>query len=1367
MKEKQNDKELGDILALLKRKRRTVRGNVTRFITQLNSDLSATSDTLNENVEYISHRLSDCLLEMKKLDNDIHSLLTDGDYDNDIIQCEEYVDNAELAIFKTKKFGSRINFEYNTSQSPEVTVSQIPVTQVPVMQLPVSQSHTVKLPTIKLDTFRGDIEQWQCFWVQFKSSIDDNNSLSLIDKHVFLRGYLEDEPRRLVDGISVSASTYETTKALLQNRYGDKNRMIQAHLDFLENISPIRNPTPIALNKVFIECNRRLNALTALGEDINAYGRVLAPKILRAFPDDICRRWIIYAKREKISEGDMNKLVQYLSEEVEGALATLKIRGEQNFDYTFKTSTAALHLNSKKVNQTKKPSPFCAFCEINGHWPQDCTIITDIDTRIQKLKTSDTRTPNFTHLQTARVYITGPTGITKLTRCILDCGSQTSFIHSHLVDYLKLDVISSDSLEIHAFESSSNQAQSRRKVRFKLSSIWNQSEIYLHAFESPNRYAVHPSVPLEIASMAHKKKFKLADPNDTIQEMPIEVLIGADFYWTVVNSEIPFRLSETIVLIPSIFGWILSGSRSHTSVASLSSVHNISITSPYILDDQVRKFWDLDTLGIKAMQDKEMSIRNSEILEDFRSSYEVLENRRVVRLPWKKDVTLSSNNYHVASKRFNTLCKKLQTDPSLKEMYVTLMEDYIDKRQVEIAPENHDKEEKSYYIPHHVVIKEKNAEIKGRIVFDASSHTPGHPSLNDVLEQGPNLLPEILATLLRFRLHKQAIISDGSQAFLQLTLWEKDRCATKFLWFKTRKNDDEHLQLENEIVVYQFTRLPFGLTSSPFLLSATLDELCCMYSNIYPTAAKHLKAKWSTNSQVLKNEWKKEKIKFKSKTQVLGVHWDTEEDSFHQNIKEHDHDLFKEPVTKRLLLKIISKIFDPLGIFSPSTVVGKILFQDTWLCGIEWDELLPPSIASRWSKWIIDLPHLNDIRIPRWIGISSADVTIHVFCDASERAYGTVLYVRFTEDTKFHVRMVCSRNRLSPLKRITLPRLELLAALLGARLLHYFCTETKLDRNTATLWSDSTVALNWIQGDPNRWKTFVCNQTKEILNYTNPTQWRYCPGNENPADHLSRGVAPTELKSLDLWCLGPTWLTQSSEFWPSKQLSDANPDIYAELRKPASQSLLITSYQPLIDISRFSSYMKPLRVTAWIFRFLYNCRSKQRISIDLTCNELNTAKNYWILTVQKQCFSAELHALQNNSPLPKSSKISRFNPFLQKNLIRLGGRLQFASLKNEQKHPLLLDGSHPFVHLFIYYTHVKLHYLDVQIVLSDIRSNFWIIRGREAIKRVLYKCLPCKLSQASRSQQIEAPLPRDRITPCLPFTTIGIDFAGPLYVRNL
>ncbi|GBO44240.1 hypothetical protein AVEN_157784-1 [Araneus ventricosus] len=135
-------------------------------------------------------------------------------------------------------------------------------------------------------------------------------------------------------------------------------------------------------------------------------------------------------------------------------------------------------------------------------------------------------------------------------------------------------------------------------------------------------------------------------------------------------------------------------------------------------------------------------------------------------------------------------------------------------------------------------------------------------------------------------------------------------------------------------------------------------------------------------------------------------------------------------------------------------------------------------------------------------------------------------------------------------------------------------------------------------------------------------------------------------------------------------------------------------------------------------------------------------------------------------PLPAKSKIARFNPFLQENHLRLGGRLQFAQVTSEEKHPLLLDGSHHFVQLLIRHTHVRLHHLGIRIVLSELRSNYWILRGREAIKRVIHGCLLCRLSKAPRGTQIEAPLPADRMTPCIPFSTTGIDFAGPLYVRN-
>ncbi|KAG8173850.1 hypothetical protein JTE90_001688, partial [Oedothorax gibbosus] len=517
---------------------------------------------------------------------------------------------------------------------------------------------------------------------------------------------------------------------------------------------------------------------------------------------------------------------------------------------------------------------------------------------------------------------------------------------------------------------------------------------------------------------------------------------------------------------------------------------------------------------------------------------------------------------------------------------------------------------------------------------------------------------------------------------------------------------------------------------------------------------------------ILQGVWRQENIPYKDITQVLGVKWDTDSDVFQIDVLAKIVEASREPVTKRILLKLMSKFYDPLGLFAPVAVVVKILFQDTWLSGIHWDELLPPAVAQQWHKWLNELQCLNDIRIPRWIGFSeNSDTTIHVFCDASERAYGACLYSRQTVDSSTSVSLICSRNKLAPVKKVTLPRLELLAALLGARLLQYLCKETNMNSYTAILWSDSTVALSWIKGDPNRWKTFVCNRTTEILQHTTPAQWRHCPGTDNPADHLTRGTFPSQLLSLESWWQGPKWLTDVPENWPIKDLS-YHPLVEVETRKTESQSFYVATTEPIIDMSRYSSYTKLLRVTAWILRFVHNCKSQQRVSSDLTSDEFERAKTYWIRTVQQQCFAAEIEAAKNAKPLPAKSKISRFNPFLKDNILRLGGRLQFANISTETKHPILLDGSHPFVKLLIRYTHVRLHHMGVRIVLSELRSNFWILRGRQAIKNALHNCLPCKIARAKCDKQVEAPLPADRLTPCKPFDTTGIDFAGPVYVRG-
>ena len=336
-----------------------------------------------------------------------------------------------------------------------------------------------KLPTIKLEPFSGDIEAWPRFWEQFQSSVDINPSVSQINKHVFLRGYLDGEPKHLVGGMAVTAENCEETKRILHAKYGDNNRIIQAHLDYLEDLKPIRSATPDLMNTTYVECNRRLQALRALGENIDNYGRILAHKILRAFPDDICRWWISHANPEQLSEGDITKLMAFLNEEVEGAIITRKISGDVTGLDPPTPTTAAFHVHTKS---TKPPTlkskgrqePFCVFCDNRGHWTQDCREVTDVKDRMEKLKltsrcflclnrghslkdcskrgkfhcsksrkshhhsicTADrqvstsvnqinAQSRDFT--QTARKWPTGPTGLKKLTRCLLDAGSQSSF----------------------------------------------------------------------------------------------------------------------------------------------------------------------------------------------------------------------------------------------------------------------------------------------------------------------------------------------------------------------------------------------------------------------------------------------------------------------------------------------------------------------------------------------------------------------------------------------------------------------------------------------------------------------------------------------------------------------------------------------------------------------------------------------------------------------------------------------------------------------------------------------------------------------------------------------------------------------------
>jgi hypothetical protein len=261
----------------------------------------------------------------------------------------------------------------------------------------------------------------------------------------------------------------------------------------------------------------------------------------------------------------------------------------------------------------------------------------------------------------------------------------------------------------------------------------------------------------------------LAHPKDDSKDLPIEILIGGDHNWKIVKDTSPIRL-PSVVLLPSKLGWILSGNRSAIAVTSI-MVNYVNLEQTFSpSDDVVCCFWDLETIGIKDTQGRSLSSRDSALLREFHASYSTEDQQRVVSLPRKGSITIPSNR-HNSVKRFHTLEKRLEGNEALRHVYHAHMLDYIRKLQVEIAPP----EEEAigmYYLPHHAVKKEKVGDAKWRIVFDGSFHEDHAPSLNDALEMSPNLLPEILATLLLFRLYPVGIIGDISQAFCSEVLIE-------------------------------------------------------------------------------------------------------------------------------------------------------------------------------------------------------------------------------------------------------------------------------------------------------------------------------------------------------------------------------------------------------------------------------------------------------------------------------------------------------------------------------------------------------------------------------------------------------------------
>ena len=533
---------------------------------------------------------------------------------------------------------------------------------------------------------------------------------------------------------------------------------------------------------------------------------------------------------------------------------------------------------------------------------------------------------------------------------------------------------------MYVFGSKTPQRITCRKVRARLRNIKNNQSIDVQLLETPKLSSSMITAPNEnIRKDLEAKGMSIADvPITGMESMELGVLIGGDQYWKMVTGKME-RLNEGLVALESVFGWLVQGEVTTlniiTEVVDIEVMH-ISVGEEQALSDQLRNFWEIESLGIHM---KEMNSEKEEMaVKLFKENVKFIGERYEVTLPWKDEQVNIASNYVTAKNRFDSLIRRFKNNPTLYDKYNEVIQDYMAQDIVEPV-ENNETNGPVYYLPHHAVLKEEKATTKLRVVFDASSHEKDSQSLNECLLSGPNLNPDLLGILIKFRQHKIAMMSDIKKAFLQISLNKIDRDVLRFLWTQEKPM----LQNEIKVTTLRMTRVPFGVSSSPFLLAATirhhlrqyeekypyvvksLDE--CLYVNDYITGietkenaselrtqAREIMAsagmdlcKWRTNNKDLQAEWSKEdteEIKTSSLLKVLGLVWRPETDDFifdMTDLLEHVKD--KRP-TKRSVLQTTSRIFDPIGFLSPFIIRVKILSQEMWERGLEWDEDLPKDL---------------------------------------------------------------------------------------------------------------------------------------------------------------------------------------------------------------------------------------------------------------------------------------------------------------------------------------------------------------------------------------------------------------------------------------
>ena len=1027
--------------------------------------------------------------------------------------------------------------------------------------------------------------------------------------------------------------------------------------------------------------------------------------------------------------------------------------------------------------------------------------------------TGSTGSGNSVALQTALAKVNERKECT--VRVLFDTGSHKSFITARAVETLGLRPVSSEKLAIKAFGSNESEEKIRDVVECSLSSLRGGEGVKIQCYVvNEITDIVNEHIEIVKKSYSHLQKVWFSDVARHQDTLCIDILIGSDFFWN-------FQAGETIrggpdepVAVKTSLGWVLSGPLKGKKLSSVANVNFLPSTEKRRVEIDVNKLWNLDTLGIRP---------ESEVQEFFVDNIVFTGDRYSVSLPWKAGHGPIPCNYTNSLMRLKSQVKKLKQVPEILAKYDEIILEQIEMGIVSKVSAL-DTPGKVSYLPHSAVVRENAETTKVRVVYDASCRDKQTgTSLNDCLHVGPSLSPLIFDILLRFRGLKVALVGDIEKAFLNIEVDPADRNCLRFLWLDDLTKEDP------EIIVLVFNRVCFGVNSSPYLLNAVLRHHLSTFENVDPVFVKKLSQsfyvddlvtgapnieeactlyvnakerlkkggfqlrKWKTNDETVremicqnekaqhceKNEKEEELTYAKEtlqnsevlggKTKVLGIIWDNDKDNLEFDLTKLGKNVESQRPSKRGILSTLAMLFDPLGLISPTGICVKIIFQELCVEKLDWDDPLPEEKVARWEAWLRDLDNVKTISIPRCV-FSQTDGNIlsyelHGFGDASQKAYCAVVYLVYRTNEGISTKLMCSKSRVAPLKNLSIPRLELLSARILAVLMSNVikALESQFSISRVRYWLDSKTALYWVynQGE---WKQWVQFRVAEILKLSQKDEWNHVSGSENPTDLGSRGVSSSFLSQSKLWWEGPEWLQKGENFWPNNVLLEDSQVIANERKKVNVMSIVSSekgSIGKVMDVRRFNSLKKLIRVTAYVKRFIQNLKQKKRkgeiMLGTIKVEEIEYAERMWIKDAQE--------LLRNKADFQKTK--TSLGAIEMEGLLVCKGRLENSDLEVGQKFPIILPKEHKLTELIVLDCHKKVHHCKVGSTLAELRSRFWVTKGRQFVKKLLSACFVCKKLEGKPFESPpEAALPYFRVTEAPPFSCVGVDFAGPLMVKE-